>query len=501
MLNVDLDHSQAQHRRKTLREKTSHNKDNRHNPNKKMFGKFFERQRKSKIISKQPRNGMDTAEAFLPPRGKAKSRKRKRKRKTTSLGASEVDSKGVAARKAKRAAADPSLQYISNPLSAPVVKEFRGFFAKQIDTKKMRPEVHVGEKNGWRTVAKLSVRQLPGERTPKIGIFAPRSHRVISLTNCPVHHPRINRCISLVAKSMKASNTRGYNGENHGGVSYISLSVERSSGKVCIVFVWNASSAKEAGEKAIASLLDHLCRGPKSIFHSIWCHYHRAGRHDNSIFGRDGSSWELLWGSEKPVSEKLRLGGLPYATPQLYFPPNVFRQANLDAFAGIVRTIRWHFPRNCKACVELYGGVGTIGLYLLDFVDTLRCSDANPFNKACFDRTVETLDERYRAKPSYITGSATERVLDGELDGAEVVVVDPPRKGLDVEVVRALTESAECLDCLIYVSCGFKAFQRDYASLQHVFKPIHVSGHVLFPGSNHIETLCIFRRRAHRDKK
>ena len=51
-------------------------------------------------------------------------------------------------------------------------------------------------------------------------------------------------------------------------------------------------------------------------------------------------------------------------------------------------------------------------------------------------------------------------------------------------------------------SCGFKAFQRDMdlltggggATPQRRWKCIHVEGHVLFPGSDHVETLAIFER-------
>ena len=77
----------------------------------------------------------------------------------------------------------------------------------------------------------------------------------------------------------------------------------------------------------------------------------------------------------------------PSSKPQLCFPPNVFRQANLLGFSKIVQTIRRWIPKRSKV-IELYAGVGTIGLQILDLVKQIQCSDENPYNKACFERTL-----------------------------------------------------------------------------------------------------------------
>ena len=107
---------------------------------------------------------------------------------------------------------------------------------------------------------------------------------------------------------------------------------------------------------------------------------------------------------------------------------------------------------------------------------------------------------------------------------ADIIVVDPPRKGLDPAVVQALQNIAASsptnarkrrrttsssssnmttrTDCpeprrprlLVYVSCGFTALQRDLAQLcqspaEKLWKVQDSEGHVLFPGSDAIESL------------
>jgi tRNA/tmRNA/rRNA uracil-C5-methylase (TrmA/RlmC/RlmD family) len=129
--------------------------------------------------------------------------------------------------------------------------------------------------------------------------------------------------------------------------------------------------------------------------------------------------------------------------------------------------------------------------------------------------------ERTGPKASYTVASAGTALRAGDALGAEVLVVDPPRKGLEEDVLEELckpfnpkqpnVESPNMLaidnylvnwtndvQTLIYVSCGFDALARDAEKLlssQGGWKLESATGYVLFPGSNHVETLCIFKRK------
>jgi tRNA/tmRNA/rRNA uracil-C5-methylase (TrmA/RlmC/RlmD family) len=142
--------------------------------------------------------------------------------------------------------------------------------------------------------------------------------------------------------------------------------------------------------------------------------------------------------------------------------------------------------------VELYGGVGTIGLHVVDLVSSLVSSDENPFNEACFNESAFALPKDIAQRVSYKPVNATDMLQSRSLERADVIIVDPPRKGLDDTVLQTLcTEASPQL--LVYVSCGFDAFQRDCnALLNSKWRLDHAEGHLLFPGSDAIETLAIF---------
>ena len=193
----------------------------------------------------------------------------------------------------------------------------------------------------------------------------------------------------------------------------------------------------------------------------------------------------------------------PFPIP-LHFPPNVFRQANLDAFAGIVGRIRDRIARDIigknddVSCVELYGGVGTIGLHLSDIVSSLICSDENPNNERSFNDSLLALPGHIRSRLAYRRKNAAD-MIKTELPlirKCRVLIVDPPRKGLDIEVVDYLCQEGwrDHIELVAYVSCGFRAFQRDCDALMRSgrWKVAFAEGYLLFPGSDAIETLAFF---------
>lgn len=390
---------------------------------------------------------------------------------------------------------DPSQLHIAAPLRAPVVCQAKQFF-HGLAGGPGRFALHLGAVEGWRTEAKLAVRA--GPAGPRIGLFAPGTHEVChGAAGSSAHHAAINKAVSIVETACRAAGARGYDEQSGSGdLRYLNMSVQRSTGKVQLTLVWHAASEEEAGEP-LRRLLERLRRS--SCWHSVWANFHPAGRHVSRIVNYDPGSWRRLAGRRRPLGERLASLKLPYRAPLLRFPPHVFRQANLCGFEAIVAALRGFVPSGSRV-VELYGGVGTIGLHVVDLAAALECSDENPHNGVCFRRAARGLPRELRPRVSYTTGAAATRV--DSFRGADVLIVDPPRKGLDDEVVQALSGHARDAPGpwrVLYVSCGFPALRRDVERLaESGWAVSHAEGHVLFPGADHVETFCVLdhaRRR------
>jgi 23S rRNA (uracil1939-C5)-methyltransferase len=418
---------------------------------------------------------------------------------------------------------DPSTKYLSDPLTCPLVKRAKKYFFG-LD---MPFKTYVGKIRGWRTVSKLPVRSHDTDKKCMIGLFVPKSHKVVSVPDSPAHHPSINDAINNIQKLCNELEIQPFNeNDGRGYFRYVCINVDRSSRLVQLSIVWNSSTydenttEKSQGEKELETLITALKSRKDSLhIHSLWVHFNAKWKHADGIFdfgtpSTCGSLWKHVFGP-RSIIEHLEIPGLSDGL-KLHFQPNVFRQANLDAFTKIVIAIRKYIIQYNKAeekdtlpsCLELYGGVGTLGLALHDITSNLLCSDENPFNKDCFTKSVQLLSSKVQKRISYLSKDATAVSEDKDNlpleNNAEIVIVDPPRKGLDEYVLKSLTHEKGKKSCifnqtklLIYVSCGFDAFETDCNELLKSKKWTldHAEGHVLFPGSNAIETLAFFKAK------
>lgn len=141
-------------------------------------------------------------------------------------------------------------------------------------------------------------------------------------------------------------------------------------------------------------------------------------------------------------------------------------------------------------------------------------------NNSKGQRSRQKSNDQDSNKVTYMVASATKALFSGQALGADVLIVDPPRKGLDEEVVAQLCKPfnpnqppiedkrmlfgpsytanmVNDVKTLIYVSCGFDALARDtdaILSSSAGWKLASATGYVLFPGSNHLETVAVFKR-------
>ena len=197
-----------------------------------------------------------------------------------------------------------------------------------------------------------------------------------------------------------------------------------------------------------------------------------------------------------------------------------------------------HVPHGATIC-DLHAGVGTIGLSLAATCAPrwVRCVEINGQGLPPFQRSAARLCQQWQARAvagsgsslpdSSSSGGSSSGGSGGSGDsseagqqpqrppaleyhvaaagadpgrwcaGAEVVVCDPPRKGLEPALLGWLCSPAAAaagVRRLLYLSCGFPALQRDAAALvgSGRWRMAGAQAFLFFPGSNHIETLAVF---------
>jgi 23S rRNA (uracil1939-C5)-methyltransferase len=334
-----------------------------------------------------------------------------------------------------------------------------------------RFDVRTGARRHFRARARLAVRGRQG--AAKIGIFAEGTHRVVDIPSCEIHHPLINQVTLELKASMRELGTSCYSDTAHLGlVRALQVVIERSTTTAQLVLVCNATDASSA-----AALLDRLKQRLGSRMHSLW--WNGNPERTNVILG---PHLEHVFGPESVVEV---LGGV-----RVHFPPAAFGQNNLDLFEEMLAQIHGLIPAG-RDLVELYAGSGAIGLGLVGRSRSVVFNEIGAASLSGLARGLAELAPAERGRVRVIPGSA--EAAAAEIQRDRIVIVDPPRKGLEPELLAVLCNVAP--ERLVYVSCGLTSFLRDAELLSsHGLTLESATAYDLFPYTPHIETLASFRR-------
>ena len=329
-----------------------------------------------------------------------------------------------------------------------------------------------GRTAGFRLRARLAIRGRVG--SPKLGLFELGTHRVVHIPHCSVQHPLINRVADVVRRALVDARVTSYSDKAHLGLArYLQVAVERSSQTAQVVIV--ANSATPAPLAASFDLIRERL-GPE--LHSLW--FNANSERSNTILGPDFQHWC------GPASVVERFGGAA-----VHYPPGAFGQNNLDIAQDIIEHVRAQIPQGVRVA-EFYAGVGAIGLSVLPQASEIRMNEVSPHSLHGLELGLTELDPVNRAKISVVPGPAGAAHLAAS--GAQVVIADPPRKGLDPELTEYLSRNPP--ERFVYVSCGLESFLNDTARLtsNRKLRLAALTAFNLLPFTEHVETVARFER-------
>lgn len=336
------------------------------------------------------------------------------------------------------------------------------------------PEVPVisGQSTGFRHRARLAIRGRLG--SPKVGLFELGTHHVVHIPNCSVQHPLINRVAAVVRRALVDARVTSYSDAAHLGLArYLQVVVERSSQTAQVVIVGNSATVEP-----FAACLDLIRERLDSELHSLW--FNANCEHTNTILGPHFQNWC------GPASVVEHFGGAA-----VHYPPGAFGQNNLEIAQGIVEHVRAQIPEGARVA-EFYAGVGAIGLSVLTHASEIRMNEVSPHSLHGLELGLAQLDSAERAKISVVPGPAGAARLAAS--GAQIVIADPPRKGLDPELAEYLSEQPP--ERFLYVSCGLESFLNDTTQLisRGKLRLGALTAFNLMPFTEHVETVARFER-------
>ncbi|HEX4153802.1 MAG TPA: hypothetical protein VHY75_16465 [Steroidobacteraceae bacterium] len=325
-----------------------------------------------------------------------------------------------------------------------------------------------GRLAAFRLRARLAIRGRLG--SPKLGLFEPGTHRVVHVPNCRVQHPLINRVANVVRRALVEARVTCYSDKAHAGIArYLQVVVERASQTAQVVLVANCAT-----QEPLAGCFELIREKLGAELHSLW--FNSNCTRANTILGPE---FAAIHG---PASVVENFGGA-----SVHYPPGAFGQSNLDMAEDMIAHVRSLLPEGARVA-EFYAGVGAIGLSVLDRVREIRMSEVSPQSLHGLALGLEQLAAVDRAKVSVIPGPAAAALEAAH--GADVVIADPPRKGLDPELSAYLREHPP--QRLVYVSCGLASFLEDIARLTAGgrLRLAGLSAFNMVPFTDHVETVA-----------
>lgn len=166
---------------------------------------------------------------------------------------------------------------------------------------------------------------------------------------------------------------------------------------------------------------------------------------------------------------------------------NSFFQINVPLFERVLERMAPYVEPG-RTLVDLYGGVGSIGVSLLDRSARVTVVDCV---EEVITHAAHNLRRHGSASSRAIVGPA-ERLSD-EITSDATLVVDPPRTGLHPDVTSRILTALP--PRVLYLSCNVLTQARDYAALSGAYVVRELVLYNFFPRTPHIESLLILERR------
>lgn len=194
------------------------------------------------------------------------------------------------------------------------------------------------------------------------------------------------------------------------------------------------------------------------------------------------------------ITEVLAVEGKTYLEESIlgrtfFYPYSSFFQNHIPLFERSLTEMR-RWVEGAGKVVELYSGVGVIGLVLKDLCTELYGVESDPVSAEYAAMNARRLGmEGYR-----IVEGMAEDVNDGLFSGLDVLILDPPRAGLHKKVVKRILKTGPRR--IIYLSCNPATQARDYALLREGYRIVTIQGFDFYPQTPHIETLLVLERRS-----
>lgn len=314
------------------------------------------------------------------------------------------------------------------------------------------------------------------------GFYAGRTHQIMENRNCYLGVEQNEEILNRILAWMEENSVSAYQEETGKGlVRHVLIRFGFTTKEIMVCLVVNGK--KLPAEKKLIQSLTEL-EGMTSITLSV------NRERTNVIMGKE---IRCLWGQEFITDY---IGKVKYQiSPLSFYQVNPVQTEKLYSLA-----LEYAGLTGEETVWDLYCGIGTISLFLAQKakkvygVEIVPEAIADAKNNAKINGIENAeffVGKSEEVLPEYYEKYAKEH--PGEHAHADVIVVDPPRKGCEENLLRTMADMQP--DRIVYVSCDSATLARDLKILQELgYEVKKVRGVDQFPMTCHVETVCLLSK-------
>ncbi len=294
-------------------------------------------------------------------------------------------------------------------------------------------------------------------------LYRKDSNHPTIIQSCLIHEVKTEEIRLAILEVLNRHHLKAYDRHEKTGIRQLVVRAFESSAQAVLV------TGKETISKEVVDDLKKI-DGLTSLFQGI------NTRH-NPV--------QLMPEKLRPLfgPEKIEMKAGAY---RLKLSPQAFFQLNRRQTERIYEDVSNLIRNHRKLIIEAYCGVGAISMYLHDKAE--RIIGIEVIEKAVLDAE-ENAKLNHVENAQFLCGDASKlvrKILSREK--ADLLVVDPPRTGLDEELIETILKSK--ISEVIYISCNPATLSKDLKLLEQKYRIVSIRGYDMFPNTPHVETVC-----------
>lgn len=343
---------------------------------------------------------------------------------------------------------------------------------QKVEYKSLDNVVGMGIPLNYRNKAQYPVRKTVDGKS-KIGFYAKRSHVVVENEECLIQNEEIDKLSKEIFKLLLLKGFSGYDEQTgNGDIRHILIRRGYHTSEIMVVIVINNKDIfEDVRMEEIVNILKE-----NDLIKTIVLNLNSSKT--NEILGKDE---KIIYGNGYITDY---IGKYRY-----YISSKSFFQVNTIQAEVLYNILKEKLKlKGNEILFDLYSGVGSIGIFLSDSVKQVYGIE---IEKQAVKMANMNLTLNHVSNAEYIAGSVEDKIVEFEKRNIkpDIIVVDPPRKGLDLESIEYIIKFRP--KKIGYVSCNPATFARDLKLLSQYYETNVITPVDLFPNSEHIECVTV----------